>query len=553
MAFLGRIYYAPGTQSSSRFGVGYDDLLTIPAAQMLSGTGAGKDYVLVCMAQVGPMFNNGQSTIGRSFDMTTRFGLRFRAGGEIGQWSQFHHPTCGIRSRGIPGSELGHPVVCVGNVRDMPLDDILVSMQSFGPEGPGVAYVQDLLVLVLDCTLLGGARNGAGWLGTRLVVEPLQVGATPGPTSVTLPGAVDDAWLVLAARRVQTTGRYSMTVHNTGIGYNARSGRAEPISLGTWTVQRVESPAVATVVAVPAGTGSAGDGGLLVCLKLTGLDNGAATAFTADDDNGVANNRNNVAVTREYGLSTTRTTDSMVQMIRCTLPNGAGAERPVGVVTHARQNGWNFSSTRDFERAATWQQINDELPSHACTVTPPGHEVPEGGAVLDVDRYAPPGLAGSRALNSVRHVVGCQFSLSDFGPIVQDPPPTFTTLVLNPAYEADMAALPMIAAPMRAVSPFDGQTQSSRMLTAGQYEIRHGGGNRERLVVPVVGESLTMDDVDALVTQANTATAFRHTLDDGTERAWRWVPGSLTWSESTDGLVSVSGTMIEHIYLAPPP
>jgi hypothetical protein len=314
----------------------------------------------------------------------------------------------------------------------------------------------------------------------------------------------------------------------------------------------VQSPAVNTVVTWNGVQGNASDGGLVVALKLTGLDNGASSAFEAIVLNGAGAAPNNSLVTREFGFSTTRPTDSMVQMVRASgVFADAGRTQHRALNVQCNLNGWAGSSPTPSNRVGVFGSLLERVAVHGAATVPLGFEVPDSGSTFVVDRFATPGFAGTSPAAPVYDVVACQFSLSDWGPLPTDPPITFIELELAPAYEADLDALPDIAAPMRAVGPYDGQGEGKRITTAGQYEIRHGGPTKERLVVQVVGESLTMDDVEALRQQADTAAAFTLALDDGIERAWRFVPGSLTWSESSNGMVTVSATLLQHIYLAP--
>lgn len=551
MAVLGRIYHRTQPLQGVSWGPSvYDDLFTMPTPDLPSGTGSGKDYVFIVTCNVGPFDNTG----GPNADVTTRIGMRLQ--GELPYtWSHVHHQASGLFSPfGVTGATLGQPIMAVAYVRDYPANAALrVSLQQTGPTQFGaISWVTDLLVLCLDCTALGGARTASGWSGDRLRVEPMATGAVDGNVTQALPGAVDDAWLVAASRLFRTTGNVRLTVHNARLAHSVRGGRPEPLSIGTWTTQFVQSPAVNTVVSWVGTQGGAGDGGWFAALKLTGLDNGASSAFEPVVIHGAGAAQNNALVTRDFGFNTTRPADSMVQLVRASgIFADAGRTQHRAINVQANMNGWAGSSPLPSQRVGVFGQLLDLVALHGAATAPAGFEVPDSGSSFTVDRFATPGFAGTTPTGPVYEVVACQFSLSDWGPIPADPPVTFTELELLPDYEADLDALPDIAAPMRAVDPYAAQGESRRMLTAGQYEIRHGGGTRERLVVQVYGESLTIDHVEALRVQADTAAAFKFALDDGVMRAWRFVPGSLNWSEAGNGLVQVSASLVQHIYLAP--
>lgn len=550
MALLGRSYHRPQRQLVTAFGPGnYTDLLVIPRADLPSGTGSGKDYAVVVFAQVGPLWCSG----GFDADCLFRIGLRYPFNSELARtWSDFYFPHHLMFLRGRPGNELSHYVCIVTYIRDFPTThDLHLSAQHVAPQFFSVeTQVQDIMAMAFDCTALGGSRDATGWLGSRLSVKELPSGTNPFVSHPLL----GRQWCVasVAARPSQrmTLDVYSPEYRATTVYHNrapAFGDRQDYVCHGTWACVEGNHQMEANI------QGCVALGGWSVAIKMDSLDNAANSTYAEIDVSGIGRTSNNPNVTREYGFPTTRPASDVVQMVRATADfrELARGGIPRAVAGHALQNGWAVSGTQLADRTGSFGLLGDLLPIHTGARTPAGYTVPEGGAMLATDRFALPDFVGTQAVSAILQVQAVQFSLSDFGPIAAPPPVTFTDVELVPGYEADLDLIPVIAAPMRAVSPYDGQATGVRMLTAGQYEIRHGGPTRERLSVQVVGESLTLADVELLRQQADTAAPFKMALDDGVMRAWRFVPGSLGWSESTNGLVTVSAVLIEHPYLAP--
>lgn len=556
MARLGRIYHRPQRQLVTAFGPAvYQDLLVIPRSDLPSGAGVGKDYVVVFMAQVGPIWCNG----GFQAENLFRIGMRYPGNQELSlTWSDFWFPHHLMFLRARPGNELSHYVFCVRYIRDFPTThDLHISAQHVASQFfTCETQVQDLCAIVLDCTAFGGSRVGNGWEGSRLIVRDLT-----GPFSG---GTISGAGWYAASHLARATRQMRFTlsgssdaganVYRSQILYTNRadafSDRQDYICHGSWTN-------------VPAGTfpnstsslqNAASLGGYSVTVDLSTLDNAGVSAYQALDLAGIGRVVNDSNVTREYAFPVTRPSSEVLQLVRASASFadlGRGTIQRA-VAAHALQNSWGASGTPILQRTGSFGLLDDILPLHAAAYTPQGgFTVPVGSAILATDRFALPDFVGSQTLTPAGEIQAVQFSLTDDGPL---PPPaavTFTDVELVPSYEADLDSLPDLAAPMRAVGPYDAQGEGKTMLTAGQYEIRHGGISQERRVVQVVGESLTMADVEALRQQADEATAFKFALDDGVVRAWRFVPGSLTWSESSNGLVTVSATLVQHIYLAP--
>ncbi len=550
MALLGRSYHRPQRQLVTAFGpANYTDLLVIPRADLPSGTGSGKDYAVVVFAQVGPLWCSG----GFDADCLFRIGLRYPFNSELAHtWSDFYFPHHLMFLRGRAGNELSHYVCIVTYIRDFPTThDLHLSAQHTAPQFFAVeTQVQDIVAMVFDCTAFGGSRDGTGWLGSRLSIKEMAAGTNPFVNHSLL----GRQWGV-ASVAVRPSQRMTFEVYSpegrSSIFYQNRapafSDRQDYICHGTWACVEGSNQLSANV------TDCVALGGWSLAIKLDTLDNAAKSTYTSIDLNGIGRSPGNSDVTREYGLTTTRPASDVVQLVRATADFralGAGGI-PRAVAGHALQNGWTASGTPLADRTGSFGLLGDWLPIHAGARTPAGYTVPEGGAMLATDRFALPDFVGTQTVSPILHVQAVQFSLSDFGPIAAPPPVTFTDVELVPGYEADLDLIPAIAAPMRAVSPYDGQATGARMLTAGQYEIRHGGPTRERLSVQVVGESLTLADAELLRQQADTAQPFKMALDDGVMRAWRFVPGSLGWSEAGNGLVTVSAVLIEHPYLAP--
>lgn len=549
MALLGRSYHRPQRQLVTAFGpANYTDLLVIPRADLPSGTGSGKDYAVVVFAQVGPLWCSG----GFDAECVFRIGLRYPFNSELARtWSDFYFPHHLMFLRGRPGNELSHYVGIVTYIRDFPTThDLHLSAQHTASQFFAVeTQVQDIMAMVFDCTAFGGARDGTGWLGSRISIK--EIPASSGTPSVTH-SLTGDKW-VASSISARPSGRMEFQLASNisaRIFYQNRapafSDRQDYICHGSWTCDSGPSQTVLARNMVTLG-------GWSLAMQLGTLDNAAKSTYAEIDVNGIGRTARNSDVTREYGLPTTRPASDVVQLVRATADflELARGGIPRAVAGHALQNGWTASGTPLADRTGSFGLLGDWLPIHAGARTPAGYTVPEGGAMLATDRFALPDFVGTQTVSPILHVQAVQFSLSDFGPIAAPPPVTFTDVELAPGYEADLDLIPVIAAPMRAVSPYDGQATGVRMLTAGQYEIRHGGPTRERLSVQVVGESLTLADVELLRQQADTAQPFKMALDDGVMRAWRFVPGSLGWSEAANGLVTVSAVLIEHPYLAP--
>lgn len=586
MARLGKAFAQP--RILSLVPGGYQHIVEIHPGDLPSGTGTGKDYVIVVQALLGP------HTFTQAGQEVTRIGLHSTTRGELSRtWTQIPHAESPLPNT----RRLGMPIQIVRMVQDWAGNEV-VALAGYITTGTGiVCSVQAVNVLLIDLTAMGGARVSGGWDGTNVVYREqsfpsgTSLGLSPvggvGVTAIAnapLPWTSGtDTWLALWSQELHpksptygaggmllatTTDTWTGQSHHSAYircrtswtGTNGNLDGGNRYCFGTWNVRSVSNGTSSwrllcgsyyDVIGAPL---SLSAGGGLLCIKLNALDAGAATEILGYTNTGAGRGEGLEGVLREPSGPTPRDLTTLVQMTRATTAETYPGDDPDHFVAVQRQNGWLDGLPADSTRSGHfWVPTRERIPLHGSTLTPPGKLAAEGGSFLHDDRYhAAGGLQGPRTYNALDWSF-CQFSLSNDGAISTPTPPTLARVVLTPDREAVLSSLSALAIVPHAINPLSRTTaDGEEVLTAGQYRIRWGGARKSRRVVELQWPGLSDVDIDQVHAQVASGAAVKFTADpDTVERAWHFDVDTWREGNSSDGLRSASVVAYELTWLTP--
>lgn len=571
MARLGKVWHEPGMRvliPGQR-----QDIVEIQPGDLPSGTGTGKDYVIVVQAIVGP------HTFTQAGQEVSRVGLHSSTRGEIAKtWTQLPHAGSPLINTRL----IGIPIQIVHRVQDWGSSE-RVRFGGYITTGTGILVaVSAVLVMLIDLTAFGGARVTGGWDGDDVVYREAgsaTLGLSPvAGTSVTqllnapLPWTSGtDTWVALYSQELHpksdvygagctllaaTSDSWSGTSHHPAyirsktnwIGTNGALDGGNRYSFGTWNVRSVTNATSSWRLLggshYPSGTGallSMTAGGAIVCLKLNALDGGAASEILGYTEFGAGNKPGMESVLRNPAGDTPRDMSALVQMTRATTAE-TYPDDPDHWIAVQRQNGWLDGLPPDNLRAGHfWVPTRERIPMHGAVATPPGKLAASGGAFCYDDRYhVVSDLFPPRTYNALDWSFA-QFGLSNDGAIDDPPPPVLSRVVLTPDREAVLASLATLAVTPYALNPLSRtDAEGNEVLTAGQYRIRWGSSRKSRRVVEIEWTSLTEAEFASVLAQIESGSAVKFTVSpDTTQRAWHFDLDTFTEAVSTDGLRTV--------------
>lgn len=589
MARLGLAYHRPevlrilpGT---------YQDIVEIFPQNLPSGTGAGKDYVIVAQALVGPHLLAATNS--------TRILLRSSITGDLSvTQSQFDHTLSALATSRL----IAQPIQIVYMHRDwLPGEIITLSAYSTAPTGN--TRVQGVLVLVVDLNALGGARVAGGWDGDDVVYrEAYYVGGSAlalspvGGAGVTQLLNVPLPW---SAGTQQWVGFWSQLIHPKssvhGVGCTLTGPTTDTWAPGPWgsVYQRSRAPALGTGGSLDGATfwtlgswntrtvsngtssfrllggsfyGTTGDpvgmtvGGGLLALNLSALDGGSASQIDGYTTHGHGAVQWTAGVAREISGDTPRDLTNLVQLSRITtvesyLTNGQPAVADA-FVSVAYQNAWGDLQPPVGERSGHhWVPTRERVAIHGQVLTPAGKLAAAGGATLFDDRFRLFGIVESGSISTYQGLdfAAVQFALSNDGPIVDPPAPTLTRVVITPNREAALSSLPPLVVEPSTITPLAWvDSDGTEVQTAGKYRMLWGGSRKPRRVHELEWTSIYEADFQALYGQITSGLGFRATiLPDTVERAWHFDADTFRESYAADGTRTVRVNIVELVYLSP--
>lgn len=592
MARLGVALSVPGifrsTVTQSAPGGSYDDITAIRYNELPSGGGAGKDYAVVVMGNVGRL-----SSADINSRMQTRWGLRFGIVEEPTTWSTIEHLGNPLTGSGVNVPSYGLPWQIVHLVRDWPVgQDLILSAQHIRSTQPwGYAEIDNVFLMAVDLTAMGGSRVGNGWFGSRAVVaEASYVGglalpslATAAPTQLLttslLPWSLGtDTWVGFWSQSIHPksaihpvqlwgispgtdtwdppfadwhaiTRLRSRTVH---VGSAGALDGANYYSLGSFAPFEVTGSASSFRVlagsAYPVGALDAPArtvGGCLVAIRLDELDGDFAQSVPGTIIDAVGSVPGIVGPVQQYQVDVPRDTSrwvSMARLITAETPAVGGGlldTAAVGVVT--RQNG---NAQRDSLQLLHPYRVigaNEQLPVACAVAVPPPRYAWEGGNFFGADWFLhpttrPAGVTYVRGQDRV----AVAFALRDDGPQTPPTPSPYTRIVYDWTTEGpDIGSIPEFAvAPSgHGVATWSGDHTQEIRSTDG-YLLRWGGPASLRRTVPVRWTALSRSElatVQADIDADEVRVRRWMPRDEVVEVVWAILPGTFRSEAGADG------------------
>lgn len=606
MARLGHAFSIPGrvqvTQIVPAPGQPYEDVAVIRAADLPSGTGAGKDYCVVAMGNVGRLIQS--STTER---MLTRFGFRFGIVEEPLTWSHIEHLGNPISTTGFTTPGLGLPWQVVHLVRDWPTNtDLLFSAQHVrsGNQNFGYCELDNLCFLVFDLTAFGGGRVTGGWAGPRIAVqEALFLGglSLPDLSSAAAAQLLNTGPLTWASGIDQWVAFWSQNVHaksalspfrlwgispttdtwdaptaewhgdtqvrarTSHVGTPGSLDGAHAYCTGTWVPFDVANATSSFRVrggsAYNAGSGqplALTIGGAVVALRIDTLDASFASFVPGPIIDAVGTFPQTLGPVQQYQADSPRDLRRWVSLARLqtaeTPDEGGGIVDAPAVICIAAQNG--FAQREALQALSVYRVIaaSERLPVHCGVVTQDPRYAWKGGNFLDADWFCqhgarPPGLTVVRG----QERCAATFCLSDDGPEADPPPKVYDRVVVEWDKEGpDISEIPeFLIAPSAVVATAWEGGSTQELVAPDGYRYAWGGPISLRRIVTVSWPALTASDVNTVRFDVDLHEVRVRKWQPKTEPtpvAWAIVPGTFVETKGEDGIYSAQVQLAELLW-----
>lgn len=591
---LGRTYSRLGRITATQKAPNYDVLLRIPASELLSGSGPGKDYLVVVTLHQGHVFDqNAQRT-------WSRVGLRFPGYELIDSVQYLHHLQSPMNSVQALPYHIVYPIADWDSGQDL-----LVFADHLEETAGGLVSTgySDIVAMVFDLQQLGLSRAGAGrWVGTRGIIDSVTyptvplLPETPSWSNILSTGtlsASDGEWLGLFAAQIMpkgipaTTGNlfavrglwpstdtWSPSSDEIEVGV---SHRARGIDIGTtgadgkhvyWTgswvpftvttatqsfrmqAQNISTAAGSTQCRIAQAR--------IAAIRIGEFDGFYAERVPGRIANGIGTTPNTLA-DQVVAWQSGRDLDDLLVLSKVYTSGeqvGSPPRNPIvlALSTFVTIDGW--TETGNTVQGSTLPMYyvpappEERVPILGAAHRQPSRNPPAGGVTAEIIRTGDPQYPGESVLTYAgydRTVLALQ--LSDFGAPAAPSPPTLTRIVFTPGREAQLSALPaFLFAPTSAGVPIPVESWEE-LVPHGAYRIRWGSAIGFRRVCTlqwVLNRTNALAQYSQVTKTWPRAFKFAHEID-GVLRPWVVRPDSQSIA-SDSGIYVVSAQVVELTY-----